>query len=364
MNILIIDDDGDKIKNVVSAIAETNLDISVDIREDVISSKQLLTTLQYHLLIVDLQLPIRKGQYPIPDGGKNLISELYRSDKCILPYLIIGLTQFREIKHHFPILWKTVLYNESDWKVHLHMAIKHIDRVINQPSILKRSNLPTIYVEGETDYNLLTLAFNLYRPEALMEINIEFQKSGGASWVKNQVVAWAYSLNKDINEEYLRAVALLDNDEAGKDAINEIRRLVPDDSAPSKTFKILKYSPKYNNTLRKLYTQGIHLPVTLEEVLGPKVWELADSNGLLRRRMDLDGFLTTKSKWDKMNQSLSEYLQSLNLDTIETLYLNEFTMKGKVKIYKILKKQDRLTQINLLSNFESLLDDLIDNLKI
>lgn len=365
MNILIVDDDGDKIKNVVKAIAETGVKVSVDTRQDLISAVQIVATIQYHIIIVDLQLPTRKGDNPDPEGGKNLVAEIYRRNGCILPYFIIGLTQYSDIKDNFSKLWNTLVYNNNEeWKSYLHMAIKHTNRIINQPSILKRVNVPTIYVEGETDYNVLQMAFELYNPVAREKINIGFQRSAGASWVKNQLVAWAHLLNRDISEEYLQAVGLLDGDSAGQNAINEINRLIKSDSAASKTFSTIKLSPKYNDTLKSIYGKGLRISVTLEELFKPEIWALGESHNLLEPKHNLDEYLKSPRSWDKMNQSLSDYIKSLNLSKDERLYLNKFSMKGKVKIFNLLRCFSLHKQRELLSNFELLVQDLVQKLKI
>lgn len=365
MNILIIDDDTNKIKDIVKTISETKKKVNVDTREDIVSAVEALTKTQYHIIIVDMQLPVRKGSSLKSDGGKHLVTEIYRKKKCILPYLIIGLTQYDELKGNFPVLWKIVTYSgTSNWRIMIHSAVDHVNRLLSQPSILKKVNIPTVFVEGESDKLLLELAFKLFSPEFLDKINIEFQKSGGASWVKNQIVAWAFTNNKFENGNPIMAVGLFDNDKAGLYAINETRKLLENESAAKKTFKIVKLSTKYSLVARSMYQKGIKVPITLEEILSPKIWTHGHQNGLLVRRNNLEEYLKDPKGWDKMNQSLSDYLENCKLDTVEILYLSKFSISGKIKVTKFIIDANEKDQSDYLSRFKDLIDDIIVLLKI
>lgn len=359
MNILIVDDNNDKIAKIVSVIKGASDRIDVDTASDSISAQVKLQRKKYDLLLLDLLLPLRIGQEPLPNGGVLLLKEINRSDKIKSPTIITGITQYEEYQEGFSSIWKLLLFKNDDWPDDLKKIIKHLQKSIkyqSNPISIK----PSVIVEGETDAAILTECFKLFQPSYLEKIDIKSQKSGGANWVANQVIAWAHLHHKNQDGSLIKCLGLLDGDQAGKGAYNDIKRVIKANSTGDLSFKIITLSPGYAQDIKPLYKRGLAIPTTLEELYPISFWLQASNNNWLERRSSLDKILKNPGAWDKMTQSLGDYLDSLLLKDEEKIYLNTFTMKGKEKSVKYIQNLEDEDKKTTLCNFEKLVNDIID----
>jgi DNA-binding response OmpR family regulator len=85
MNILIVDDNNDKIAKIVSVINTVSENFNIDTVIDSISAQIQLKQTKYDLLILDLLLPIRPSQEPVPNGGELLLKEITRNKTLKTP---------------------------------------------------------------------------------------------------------------------------------------------------------------------------------------------------------------------------------------------------------------------------------------
>lgn len=362
MNILIVDDNNDKIAKIVSVIKDSIENFNIDTVIDSIGAQIKLQNNKYDLLLLDLLLPLRADQDPIPDGGKKLLFEIERSKKIKTPTIIVGITQYQEYKDKFSSIWKLLFYNDVNWENELSLILKHTEKSIKYSSESVLLKKPTIIVEGETDAVILKEAISLYKSEYIDKIDIKFQKSAGANWVANQIVVWAKSLNKDKNGNLIKCIGLLDGDHAGIDANTEINRIVTSKSTGANSFRIIKLKPDYASNTISLYQKGLALPITLEELYPPDFWKYADSRNWLEERVKLDMLLKDPRKWDKMTQSLSDYLTTLELSSDEQIYLKSFKLSSKEEVVKYIIKLDIDKKKKILINFEKLINEIIEYL--
>lgn len=358
MNILIVDDSIDKIAKIVSTIKEVSSDFFIDSVNDSYRAQLKLKSKKYDLLIVDLLLPIRIDENPLPNGGELLLKEISRNKALIPPNLIIGLTQFEEFESNFSPIWKLLFFNQANWKDDLKSLIEHSLRSNQYKS--KIINIkPTIFVEGETDCLILREALSLFKPNFLDKIDIKTEKSAGASWVANQVVIWAHSLHKDNDSNHLiKSIGLLDGDEAGQKAIDEINRIVKPDCTGANSYKIFKITPSYARDLIPLYQKGLNIPTSLEELYSIDFWKYSETQNWLERRQNTDSFLTDPKNWDKMTQSLGEFIASLNLTDEEKIYLKSFKLTSKELAVKYLLSLNKEDKMKILFNFKKLIEDM------
>lgn len=362
MNILIVDDNNDKIAKIVSIIKSVSENFNIDTVIDSVSAQLKLQEFKYDLLLLDLLLPLRRGQDPIPDGGEKLLKEIYRNKKIKVPTIIVGITQYEELKIHFSPIWKLLFFNKHEWIADLKDIILHIERSNQNQSDVIISKKPTIIVEGETDYIILSEALKIFAPNFVDKIDIRFQKSGGANWVSNQIVAWAFSHNKYKDGTFVKCIGLLDGDQAGIDANSEINRVVKSDSSGANSFKIIKLNPEYAPDIVPLYKKGLALPVTLEELYPPEFWQLSDDNAWVEDRKNMDLLLRDPKRWNKMNQSLKEYISTLKLLPHEAIYLKQYKLSSKENVVKYINKLSIEKKRRLLNNFEKLIIDMINYL--
>jgi CheY-like chemotaxis protein len=362
MNILLVDDNNDKIAKIVSVIKNVSSNFNIETVVDSYSAQLKLSNNEYDLILVDLLLPTRFGEEPIAQGGALLLKEISRNSKLITPTFILGITQYDELKDDFSAIWPLLMFNKNEWENSLEEILRHIVRIKERGEQFILNILPSIIVEGETDCLIIQEVIRLFYPEYLGKIKVKHTKSGGASWVANQIVVWAYSLNKRKNGSLVKCIGLLDGDQAGINAIEEINRVVKDDSAGASSFKIFKLSPDYAKETIPLFSKGILLPVTLEETFTVDFWKYADNQGWLEDRLKLDSLLKDPKKWDKRNLSLNDYLNSLNLVEEERIYLKSFKQVNKKDAVKYLLSLDDNKKKVILKNFEKLIKEIIDYL--
>lgn len=362
MRILIVDDSNDKLANIATFISSNSSEFFIDSVFDSIAAQRKLLETKYDLLITDLVLPLRESDTADQSGGQNLVKEIDRNKKIKSPSYILGLTQYQDLSNDFSLIWKAITYSATDdnWKLPLLSLLNHIKRS-SSPSTAAEIK-PALFLEGKADERLLTEAIKIFSPNLLDSINPKSDKSAGASWVARQIIVWAHSLHKDANEDYVRAVGLLDGDGPGKDAANEINRIVQVNSASSQTFKIIKLSPTYARHLIPLSQKGVNIPVCLEEMIPPKYWHEAKSRNWLELRKDPDSYLADPKNWDKYQFSFKEYLTGLGLNSDEEIYTYKMKDDFKEKFHKMISDLPATERKEALSCFEKLIKDIADSL--
>lgn len=100
MNILIIDDDPIKLGRIKEIILDPTLVEVAIIHEayNIADGISLLSSTQFDLLLLDLNIPLRDGEIPKHNAGVKVLTELRRNNRLIKPSNIIGLTSYEELK--------------------------------------------------------------------------------------------------------------------------------------------------------------------------------------------------------------------------------------------------------------------------
>jgi CheY-like chemotaxis protein len=364
INILIVDDDLKKIAKIIDAIKEVvEGGVAIDQATSVKQAFETLKNKAYHLMITDLNMPLREGEIENINGGRSLIRNIYRDSKSVnVPMYIIGLTQFEELKESFNGFWKIIYFDSSsdDWKQKLKGILNHINLV---KTYLKTETIETIFVEGETDNIVLSAVLKLCYPLLLGKLKIEsVEYGGGADWVERQVFIWSKSLNVR-EKEYVKCVGLFDNDKSGIDSYNKLIESITTNSAEDKTFALLKTSYKYSTILKSIKSKGIMFPTALEDLSAGQCFIEAEKKGWLIPR-DLKS-LVIDSKILKSTLGVSnidfDYLKNAGFDEIEILFiLYKVNDTYKSEYAKYLKNTDKE---NLLF-YTYLMKECIEKLKI
>lgn len=355
ISILIVDDDMNKIQNIISTIKEKikNEPLKIDQAISISEAKDYLSKNKYHLLISDLQMPLHLGEELLPKGGEILLREIYRPrNKFNVPLYIIGLTQHIEFTANFNNLWKVLHFNmgTEDWKVYLRDLIFHITLIKEN---LHQYIIETIFVEGVNDFKLLQKTTEKYFQDYSSKFKIEYVDfGGGTNWVARKIKLWAYSLNKKNNNEPLKAIGLLDNDIPGLATIEQLNLDIGENSAEWKTFSLLKTAFKYSPILKSIKSKGIEFHSTMEDLIGIEIWNIAKDNGWLELRTK-DSFIGI----DNVNLDLLKSKGFTDNEILQTL----FKVKDEFK--------DKFTNLALanadsLLNISFLLKDCIQKLKI
>ncbi|MBN8877827.1 MAG: hypothetical protein J0I32_09805 [Sphingobacteriales bacterium] len=337
MKILIVDDSPSKLADVVTAIREISSGFEIESCSDCISAISKLEN-KFDLILLDLLLPLRTEDEPKKENGKYIINEIYRNVKLLPPTYILCLTQFDELIEDFHPIWRTVKYDPASivWKQALKELLVYVSRQHSLDDRIIIEKIPTIYVEGWNDEKILHEALCLYHPDYNTKINIKSKKGAGVNWVTRQLIVWASSLPLGRDSSYVSCVGMYDNDQAGREGIEELNRIVRPSSAGATCIKTFKYTPGYAEHLKGLYKKGLKIPICVEEMFEPKYWSTAKSNGWLEDRVGVDMLLSDPSGWDKMKTSLGEHIRSLGLSEAESIYLKRPTEDGKEQFRKYL----------------------------
>lgn len=286
ISILIVDDDFKKISLIIKTIREVFTEtLSIKQASCVQEAFENLQKHEFHLLITDLQMPIKFDDSPNDRGGEVLVKEMYKKkNRANIPIYIIGLTQFPSLKDEFNSIWKVWCYDPSEegWKVNLRDLIFHISLIKTRILVNK---IETMFVEGTTDRKIIQTCINKYFSELSEKVFIDaIGYGGGASWVERQLFIWAKSLTRNEDGNYLKAIGVFDDDTAGNTAIQKIRDSIEVNSAESKTFSIIKACYKYSPILKVIKSKGITLPTTIEDLMPLSCWKIAEENGWLTNR--------------------------------------------------------------------------------
>src|SRR5690606_7820920 len=108
ISILIVDDDLNKISSIIKTVKEVFTEtLSISQAVCVQEAIEDLQSKEFHLLITDLQMPLKYDDLNVDDnGGKSLIKALYKKKNNInIPMYIVGLTQFVELKNTYEGVW-------------------------------------------------------------------------------------------------------------------------------------------------------------------------------------------------------------------------------------------------------------------
>src|ERR1043166_607333 len=135
ISILVVEDDREKLRRVVSGLAEVpgcSIDAIVT-AGDAVSAKGLLREKRYDLLVLDVALPERADKMPTPNGGIDLLAEVLERDIYHTPQHIVGLTAYPDIveaagPRFAEDLWLVILYDPASdaWLEQLRRRARHI----------------------------------------------------------------------------------------------------------------------------------------------------------------------------------------------------------------------------------------------
>lgn len=287
INILIVDDDLEKITVIIATLRKVVQDtLSISQANCVQDALEYLKEKEFHLLITDFNMPLRFDTPPDRSGGLNLIRAIYKTRNNLnVPLYIVCLTQFKDLKGNYDGVWKVWFYDNTDdsWQNKLREIVFHISLIKTR---IISDKIETLFVEGYTDKRIIETTIKYYFPSILNKVKIEaINYGGGASWVERQIVIWGKTLTKNsAGNNYLKAVALFDDDDAGYNAIENVNRLIDINSAERKTFSILTSCYKYSILLKSIKSKGISLQTTIEDLFPIECYKIAKTKGWLSNR--------------------------------------------------------------------------------
>lgn len=177
ISILIVDDNSDKIKAIINSLTE----IPDILHENIVtaldgnSGKQKLKEKSFDLLILDLSLPLRIGDNPEKDGGVKFLDEIEMDDEIILPFHIIGITAYDNLKTQFQEkfslrLWHLIYFEQefNEWSDKLQTYIRYL--VKSKSELKDASN-----AKYNFDLAIIT-ALSLIELDSILKLPANWQK--------------------------------------------------------------------------------------------------------------------------------------------------------------------------------------------
>jgi predicted ATP-dependent endonuclease of OLD family len=193
-------------------------------------------------------------------------------------------------------------------------------------------NKPLLFVEGESDKEILFKSFELYDDELLEILNII--PSGGHDGVKNNVIGWSF-LNRDN-----MAIGMFDYDMDTKKSIKEIHEV-----SKNENFKILKLKDYLPQHLIQFFQKGVKLPFAIEEMFNYEFWKHFDAQNWLEEKKDI---IQYNKEFSSINETFRQYCQKKQIDCQNLIYLK------KVKLHKKEKASKYICKHATWDNFSSL----------
>lgn len=367
MNVLIVDDSIDKLSDVSKLLIDTRLPLKIGTVEDIQGAMIYLAENTVDLMILDQYLPFRKEKECTiqKNGGYQLLKEISRKAKKIhTPKYIIGLSQYVEECPEFSDIWRLIEYSPTHtiWHNPLRSILNHIAEVKENGSIDHsiKPLLPTLFVEGLTDVEMLNFVVNRHFDNYKDLFVIVSQKNAGANWVAQQLVIWGHQLTRNSNKELVKAIGLFDYDEAGIKAKTDVIKKL--NSANQKEVaKIRTIKANHSANILEFYKRGLQIEIEIESLLPLKLLNYADENGWLEYRNPL--FIELPKEWDQMTETVSNYLDRIMFPQDSRVYLKKVKISKKEQFVKYVLEQ-AVESIEVLDNLKTLLNELIEILLI
>lgn len=142
-----------------------------------------------------------------------------------------------------------------------------------------QANLPTLFVEGPTDYAIFKKLLQLFRPLQAQQVFLaEPPPRAGANYVTNMLRSWEFRTKHLPAQQRSSAVGIVDGDVEGASAHDRFKN----ENVSWKHVSIIKLGqPTHLTAACEL---GITVPICLEELWPSAVWQHADQQGWLSPR--------------------------------------------------------------------------------
>lgn len=136
LKVLIIDDDSKKIDSIIQEIEKVNKeDVECDYKLDIHQGEMCLSTIQYDLVILDIELPrkLGNGEKMVNSGGLELLEVIENMNTVKKPTAILGMTMhdqlFDDLQREFTDhMWTLIKYNiaETRWRELLKAKVEYL----------------------------------------------------------------------------------------------------------------------------------------------------------------------------------------------------------------------------------------------
>jgi hypothetical protein len=253
---------------------------------------------------------------------------------------------FDELMGAMPLITPYVNEKVREYEGRLEKAKKLAD---------DKKKKPTLFLEGPSDVEILTKAFQIFNTKTLANISIKTNSKGvgaGTGWVYDMLVAWLH------NRESIKAGGLFDADTSGKEKkkkIDESDKYGNQSPTVVKTFKL-----KSSSFLAQISKKGISLEVAIEEMLDISCWHYAHSKNWLEPRPNLG--INNPVLISDMSKSIHEKLIEMEFSEDELLVIkNRIKKEFKLKFSKYVANLDDAKAKIALQNLERNINEISEH---
>ncbi len=164
-------------------------------------------------------------------------------------------------------------------QVALMEATVHAADLKDKLAQFNQNNLPTLFVEGATDYMVFKKLLELFRPAQAQQIYLaEPPQRAGANYVANMLRSWEFRTKHLHVAQRRDAVGIVDGDIEGNQACNRFEG----EGVCWRYVSLIQLPIPAH--LKAPSALGINFPITLEELWPADVWAHADEAGWLASR--------------------------------------------------------------------------------
>lgn len=139
INILIVDDSVEKVRNIKNALDEVidnTEDVNIEVTMEISATKRIMSRKNIDIMILDIQLPQRITDNAEKEGGIRLLKELKESRRYKYPNYVISLSRYEEsidvFKNSEGNIHTSIIYDDkNEWKTQLQDRIKVFLAIVN-----------------------------------------------------------------------------------------------------------------------------------------------------------------------------------------------------------------------------------------
>jgi nucleoside phosphorylase len=200
MKILLVEDLDQKATEITRTVQSCGQNVEVSRAESFVDALDALKTEQYDVLILDVVLPMRRGEDPKPETARAIISEVVEGESCLKPYHIVCLTAYEERSEILSEVFRKnlahkVIYSETDgaWKAALQDKVRYVAQRLNDTG-----KLPTEYLRD--------VAFVTSSPDVELEAVLELPGFAAAEYSQEDAIYY-YPGNWNVGSKNISIMA-------------------------------------------------------------------------------------------------------------------------------------------------------------
>ena len=218
-------------------------------------------------------------------------------------------------------------------------------------------SIPSVFVEGPSDKEILSAAISKFAPSLADKINVlcSTENGGGHGWVKDNICAWHHS-----TDTTCRAVGLFDADAAAEKSISDLPEPIRNGQGKDAFHHVIKR----DGIVRKIVQldSKIAVPTSIEEICPIEAWREAYDKSWLVSRENI-GMLCNFNETDR---TLSAFLnEKLNDEELILVVLNKVHKEHKKDFSKFVAKKIKEASCNWdFTPLKHLVEDITKKLRI